>query len=63
MRGKWRRWWPAVKWGLGLAILVLIGRQFARDLQWPELFQRPLHVGWLLVSGLLYVLGLAFSAL
>ncbi|HZY88984.1 MAG TPA: lysylphosphatidylglycerol synthase transmembrane domain-containing protein [Gemmataceae bacterium] len=62
MRGKWRRWWPAVKWLLGLAILVLIGRQFARDLQRPDLWQRPLHPGWLVVAGLLYLLGIGCSA-
>jgi hypothetical protein len=62
MRGKWRRWWPAVKWGLGLAILVLIGRQFARDLQRPDLWQRSLRPGWLVAAGGLYLLGLACSA-
>ncbi|MGH7173554.1 MAG: hypothetical protein ACRELG_25005, partial [Gemmataceae bacterium] len=63
MRGKWRRLWPVVKAILWLVILYLIGRQFARDLQRPELAQRPLHAGWLLLSGLLYILGLAMSAL
>jgi hypothetical protein len=48
---------------LCLVILYMIGRQFARDLARPELWQRPLHPGWLLLSGLLYLLGLAFSAL
>lgn len=48
---------------LWLGLLVLIGRQFARDLQRPELYQRPLHAGWLVLSGLLYLLGLGFSAL
>jgi uncharacterized membrane protein YbhN (UPF0104 family) len=63
MRGKWRRLWPIVKAILWLGLLALIGRQFARDLQRPELYQRPLHAGWLVLSGLLYLLGLAFSAL
>jgi uncharacterized membrane protein YbhN (UPF0104 family) len=63
MRGKLQRAWPIVKAILWLLILYLIGRQFARDLQRPELAQRPLHAGWLLLSGLLYILGLAFSAL
>jgi uncharacterized membrane protein YbhN (UPF0104 family) len=62
MRAKWRRWWPAVKWLLGLAILVLIGRQFARDLRRPDLWQRPLHLEWLAVAGLLYLLGIGLSA-
>ena len=48
---------------LWLVILYLIGRQFARDLQRPELVQRPLHAGWLLLCGVLYILGLALSAL
>jgi uncharacterized membrane protein YbhN (UPF0104 family) len=48
---------------LWLLILFLIGRQFVRDLQRQELGQRPLHAGWLVLSGLLYVLGLGFSAL
>jgi hypothetical protein len=63
MRGKLRRAWPVVKAMLWLLILLLIGRQFARDLQRPELWQRPLHPGWMLVSGLLYQLGLGLSAL
>jgi hypothetical protein len=63
MRGKLRRAWPLLKAILWLLILFLIGRQFARDLRRPELAQHPLHAGWLVVSGLLYVLGLSFSAL
>jgi uncharacterized membrane protein YbhN (UPF0104 family) len=42
---------------------LVIGRQFARDLQRPDLWQRPMHPGWLVLSGLLYLLGLGFSAL
>src|SRR5579885_2551566 len=63
MRSKLRRAWPVVKALLWLVILLLIGRQFARDLQNPHLGQRPLHTGWLLLSGLLYIVGLGFSAL
>jgi hypothetical protein len=63
MRSKLRRAWPIVKALLWLAILILIGRQFANDLQRPELTQRPLHAGWLVLSGLLYLLGQGFSAL
>jgi uncharacterized membrane protein YbhN (UPF0104 family) len=62
MRGKLRRAWPIVKAILWLAILFLIGRQFARDLQRPELWQRPPHAGWLVLSGVLYLLGLSLSA-
>jgi glycosyltransferase 2 family protein len=64
MHGKLRQTWPAiVKAILWLFILFLIGRRFARDLHRPELWQRPLHSGWLLLSGLLYLLGLGLSAL
>ena len=63
MRDKLRRVWPFVKAILWLAILFFIGRQFARDLSRPELGQRSLHPGWLIVSGLLYLLGLSLSAL
>ncbi len=63
MRGKWRRFWPVVKAILWLGLLVLIGRQFASDLQRPELYQRRLHAGRLLLSGVLYELGQGFSAL
>lgn len=63
MSGKLRRAWPIVKAMLWLLIIYLIGRQFARDLQRPELWQRPMHAAWLLLSGLLYLLGLALSAL
>ena len=63
MRGKLRRAWPVLKAILWLVILVLIGRQFARDLRRPELWQHSLHAGWLALSGVLYVLGLSCSAL
>lgn len=62
MNGKRRRAWPILKAILWLLLVYLIGRQFARDLQRPELYQRPLHAGWLLLAGLLYLLGLGFSA-
>src|SRR4051812_8709559 len=63
MRGKLRLWWPALKAALCLAILFAIGRQLARDLQKPDLWRRPLHPGWLALSGLLYLLGIGTSAL
>jgi hypothetical protein len=62
MRSRVRGWWPALKVLFGLVIVVAIGRQFARDLQRPEVWQRSLHPGWLVVAGLLYLLGLTFSA-
>src|SRR5690348_12166369 len=59
-----RKWWPVLKALFGIALVVAIGRQFARDLQSnPDLWQRPPHLGWLLVSGALYLLGLGFPAL
>jgi hypothetical protein len=63
MSGKLRRWWPAVKALVGLAILAAIGRRFAIDLARPELWQRPIHPGWTALSGLLYLLGIGLSAL
>lgn len=63
MSSKRQRIWPIVKALAWLALLFFIGRQFAHDLQRTELYQRPLHAGWLFLSGLLYVLGLGLSAL
>jgi uncharacterized membrane protein YbhN (UPF0104 family) len=63
MRSRLRRYWPALKALLAAAILFVIGRQFWRDLQDPELWTRPLHPGWLLLSALLYLLWMGSSAL
>jgi uncharacterized membrane protein YbhN (UPF0104 family) len=63
MRSRLRRYWPALKAVLAAAILFTIGRQFWRDLQEPELWRRPLHPGWLLLSALLYLLWMGSSAL
>ena len=62
MTSKRRRIWPIVKALVWLILLFFIGRQFAHDLQRPELGQRRLHAGWLILSGLLYVVGLGLSA-
>lgn len=62
MRHRLRTLWPLVKFVLGLTIVVLVGRQFARDLQRPELWQRPLQFGWVILTGCLYPAGLCFSA-
>ncbi len=62
MRAWLRKSWPVLKTVLALAILAAIGRQFARDLARPELWQRTLHLGWLGLSAVLYLLGLGFSA-
>jgi hypothetical protein len=62
MRTRLRAWWPAVKALFTVAILVAVGRQFARDLgSNPELWQRPFHPGLLAAAAGLYVCGLAFS--
>ena len=62
MRSWVRKAWPLLKALLTIAILIAIGRQFARDLSKPELWQRPLHPGWMVLSAALYLLGLGFSA-
>jgi hypothetical protein len=62
MRTRLRRLWPVLKLLLTAAILIVIGRQFWRDLQRPELWRRSLDPGWLVFSGVLYLLGLWFSA-
>src|SRR5258707_1302400 len=63
MRAWLRKAWPLLKAVLAVAILVAIGRQFVRDLSRPELWQRSLHPGWLVLSAAFYLLGLGFSAL
>jgi uncharacterized membrane protein YbhN (UPF0104 family) len=63
MRQRWKQLGPVLKVVLTAAILVAVGRQFARDLQRPDLWQRPIHLGWLVLAGLLYPFGLALSAL
>jgi glycosyltransferase 2 family protein len=57
-----RKWWGVLKLLLALVILLAIGRQFWRDLQRPELWRQPLHMNWLILSGLLYIVGLGFLA-
>jgi len=64
MRERLRKLWPVVKALLGLAIVVIIGRRFYLSLRdHPELWQQPLRPGWLVLCGVLYLLGLGFSAL
>lgn len=64
MRVRLRQWWPAVKVIVAVAVVGLVGWQFARTLQSPELWQQPLRprLEWLAVGGMLYLLGLGFSA-
>jgi uncharacterized membrane protein YbhN (UPF0104 family) len=63
MQGKLRRWWPVGKAVIGLAILYYLGRSFARDLSRPDLWEHPIHIGWLLPAALLYLAGLSLCAL
>jgi hypothetical protein len=73
-----RWWWRVLKAVLTLAILAGVGWQFVRILQAPELqgadrerspteilwdHIRAARPGWLLASGVLYLLGLGFPAL
>jgi glycosyltransferase 2 family protein len=63
MRARLGKWWPVLKALFAVAIVAAIGRRFFHDLTGsPELWQRPLHAGWLLLSGVLYLVGLGFSA-
>jgi uncharacterized membrane protein YbhN (UPF0104 family) len=62
MRAWWRKWWPVFKAVFAVAILLAVARLFARDLRGLNLEERSLHPTWLAVSGLLYILGLGFSA-
>ena len=59
----WRRaWWPIVKALLAAVILGAVGWQFYADLRrldWDDLHVQP---AWLMLCGLLYLVGLGFSA-
>jgi hypothetical protein len=68
MRGAWRRVWPVLKpilkWLFTAVILGMIGYYYWRDLNNPQLWQRSVqHPQWLAAAGLLYLIGLGFSAL
>jgi hypothetical protein len=63
MRAWIRKWWRVLKVAFAIAILLAIGRQFARDLSSPDLWERPPRFDWLAFSSLLYLLGLAWSCL
>jgi glycosyltransferase 2 family protein len=59
----WKQWWPALKFVLGLAIIAVIGVRFAQDLQDPGLRKASLRPGWMVLSGVLYLLALGCSVL
>ncbi|HKB39299.1 MAG TPA: hypothetical protein VKD72_22870, partial [Gemmataceae bacterium] len=63
MRLNGKRWWPVVKLLVAAVVLAAVGWSFARDLSSPTLWQRSFQPGWLVVSGVLYLLGLGFWAL
>jgi len=62
MRAWLKKWWPVLKAVLAVALLVAIGRRFVIDLQEPDLWNRSFHIGWMVLSGALYIFALAFSA-
>jgi hypothetical protein len=71
MRSWLRKSWPVIKAVVAVAIVVAIGRQFVVALRIPErglktsiedLLARLVHPGWLVAAGVLYILGLGFSA-
>jgi hypothetical protein len=63
MQGKRRRWWSVIKALVGLTIVFYIGRSFVRDLSQAELWEQPLHLGWLVPAGILYLAALSLCAL
>jgi hypothetical protein len=62
MRPWLRKCWPALKALFTVAILGFVGRQFAHDLSRVDISDRSVGVGWLILSGVLYLAGLGMSA-
>jgi uncharacterized membrane protein YbhN (UPF0104 family) len=63
MRTAWKRWrWPLLKGALGLAILTAIGSKFYIDLSRLDWTTLTLRSEWLVLSSVLYLLGLLPSA-
>jgi uncharacterized membrane protein YbhN (UPF0104 family) len=77
MAQRWRQWWPVLKAVLALTVLAAVGWQFVRILQTPALqdversrssadvlWERmeQARPGWLVLAGVLYLLGLGCSA-
>lgn len=58
-----RRRRPLIKTAIILAVLGAVGWRFARDFRDPSLWQRRLDPGWLVASGVLYLVGIGCSAL
>jgi uncharacterized membrane protein YbhN (UPF0104 family) len=63
MKAWLRRWcWPIGKLLLAVVILLAVGRRFYLDLLDLDFKTLSLRPGWLVLSGILYLLGLGFSA-
>jgi glycosyltransferase 2 family protein len=62
MQSCFRRWaWPVTKALLALAIITAVAWQFWRDLHHESLQNFTIRWGWLVVSALLYIVGLGFA--
>lgn len=60
-----RKFWPAIKILFTVAVLIAVGRYFYRELRsaYDEgILSRSFHPGWLILAGVLYILGLGCSA-
>jgi uncharacterized membrane protein YbhN (UPF0104 family) len=63
MKTTWQRWgWPLCKWLLALAVLSAIGLKFYDALGRLDVNALEVRPGWLVLSALLYLLGLFPSA-
>lgn len=53
-----KRWvWFGVKWGLCLLVLGFVGRRAVQLGQQEDWSQIPFHAGWLVLAGLVYLVG------
>jgi len=49
--------WPILKWSLCIAVLLFVGKRAYELWNQDELQQLDIHVGWLIVAALVYVIG------
>jgi glycosyltransferase 2 family protein len=64
MLDRFRKLWPYLKLVLAAVIVIAVGRRFYLDLRdHPEVWEAPLRPGWLLLSAVLYQVGIGFSGL
>jgi len=61
MAGKRLKWWPIFKMLLGVGIVALVAWQLSRDLYRLPPRTEPIGYGWLVMSALLYLIGLGLS--